>query len=112
MTEFQVVTGAFGYTGRYIAQHLLQRGERVRTLTRRPNPSNLFAGQLEIAPFNFDKPDELAKSLTGATTLYNTYWVRNEDAQTTFAQAVRNSRTLIHAAEQAGVRRIVHISVS
>src|SRR5438552_6278682 len=112
MAGFQVVTGAFGYTGRYITQCLLERGEQVLTLTRRPNPSNLFDGQVRVAPFNFDQPAELAKSLAGATTLYNTYWVRNEREDTTFAQAVRNSQTLIHAAEQAGVRRIVHISIT
>ena len=27
-----VVTGAYGYTGRYLAQHLLQAGRSVRTL--------------------------------------------------------------------------------
>ena len=98
MAGFQVVTGAFGYTGRYITQCLLERGEQVLTLTRRPNPSNLFDGQVRVAPFNFDQPAELAKSLAGATTLYNTYWVRNEQGETTFAQA--------------GVRRIVHISIT
>ena len=112
MTGFQVVTGAFGYTGRYITQRLLQCGESVLTLTRRPNPSNLFEGQVRVAPFDFDQPAALAQSLAGATTLYNTYWVRNEQGDTTFAQAVRNSQMLIHAAEQAGVRRIVHISIT
>ncbi|TMC59791.1 MAG: SDR family oxidoreductase, partial [Chloroflexi bacterium] len=56
MAGFQVVTGAFGYTGRYITQQLLKRGERVLTLTRRSNLSNLFDGQVEVAPFDFDKP--------------------------------------------------------
>ena len=33
-----VVTGAFGYTGRYVARRLLNDGVRVRTLTRNPRP--------------------------------------------------------------------------
>jgi nucleoside-diphosphate-sugar epimerase len=31
--EFDVVTGAFGYTGKYLARRLAARGRRVRTLT-------------------------------------------------------------------------------
>ena len=34
--ELSVVTGAFGYTGRYIARRLLADGERVRTITGHP----------------------------------------------------------------------------
>ena len=35
--ERHVVTGAFGYSGRYIAERLLQAGKHVRTLTNSPN---------------------------------------------------------------------------
>ncbi|MCH7849799.1 MAG: epimerase, partial [Planctomycetes bacterium] len=31
--SFDVVTGAFGFTGRYIARRVLAIGRRVRTLT-------------------------------------------------------------------------------
>ena len=31
--ELHVVTGAFGYSGKYIATRLLAEGRRVRTLT-------------------------------------------------------------------------------
>jgi len=67
---------------------------------------------VEVFPFNFDKPGELAKSLEGVDTLYNTYWVRFPRGGVTFELAVQNTRSLIRTAEQAGVRRIVHISVT
>ena len=111
-TEVNVVTGAFSHTGKYIAQRLLSMGERVRTLTGRPDHENPFGGQVEAFPFNFDKPGELTDSLRGATTLYNTYWVRFPHGQVTFDRAVENSKTLITAAEEAGIRRIVHISIT
>ena len=104
-----VVTGAFGFSGKYIAAGLLAAGERVRTLTNRAGGEG--AG-IEVAPINFADPRQLAKSLEGATTLYNTYWVRFPRGQDTHERAVINTRTLIRAAEQAGVRRIVQISVS
>ncbi len=105
-----VVTGAFSYTGRHIAEALLERGRAVRTLTRKPAPSHPLASQVETRPFVFD--DSLVESLRGADTLYNTYWVRFERGETTFARAVENTRTLFRAAKEAGVRRVVHISVA
>lgn len=110
--ELNVVTGAFGYTGKYITSRLLSMGKRVRTLTGHPNNQNPFDNQVSVAPFNFDNKSELIKSLQGATTLYNTYWVRFSYGQVTFDKAVENTKVLIKAAEEASVRRIVHISIA
>jgi len=110
--ESNLVTGAFSYTGKYITQHLLSVGEKVRTLTARPEHENPFGLQVEACPFNFDKPRELVNSLRGAKTLYNTYWVRYPHGHITFDKAVENNKTLIQAAEEAGIRRIVHISIT
>jgi len=105
-----VVTGAFSFTGRYVAEGLLARGRRVRTLTRQRHPSHPLASKIEAAQLRFD--DSLVESLSGADTLYNTYWVRLERGQTTFARAVENTTRLVDAAGRAGVRRLVHISVA
>ncbi|MBP7746265.1 MAG: NAD(P)H-binding protein [Phycisphaerae bacterium] len=110
--EFDVVTGAFGYTGRYIAAQLLERGRDVLTLTGHPERPNPFGARVRVAPFGFDRPDELTARLAGAARLYNTYWVRFAHGATTFAQAIANTKTLVRAAEAAGVRRIVHISIT
>ena len=107
-----MVTGAFSYTGRYITQRLLSMGERVRTITEHPNRENSVGYQVSASPFNFNNPSQLTESLRGATTLYNTYWVRFSHGQVTFDKAVKNTKTLIRAAEEAGVRRIVHISIT
>lgn len=114
---FDVVTGAFGYTGRYIARQLLAAGRRpVRTLTGRPAAAiaaaDPFGGRVAALPFNFDRPELLAESLRGADTLYNTYWVRFDAGDITFDRAVANSRILFQAAAAAGVRRLVHISIT
>lgn len=107
-----VVTGAFSFTGKYIARRLLERGERVRTLTGHPDRPDPFGGQVEVAPLAFDDPEALRRALSGAATLYNTYWIRFEYRGLTFAGAVRNCRTLFEAARAAGVERIVHISIA
>jgi len=43
--------------------------------------------------------------------LYNTYWVRFNHASFKHALAVENSLRLFEAAQKAGVRRVVHISI-
>jgi uncharacterized protein YbjT (DUF2867 family) len=110
--EVDVVTGAFGYTGKYITRRLLAMGRRVRTLTGHPERGAAFNGDIEVAPLQFDRPAELVESLRGASTLYNTYWVRFSKGKVTYEKAVENTRILIAAARGAGVRRIVHLSIT
>jgi len=74
--ELHVVTGAFGYSGKYIAARLLARGHRVRTLTNSGTRGNSFGGKVGVHPLAFDRPQALTDSLRGASVLYNTYWVR------------------------------------
>ena len=110
--ELNIVTGAFGYTGKYITRKLLSIGKRVKTLTGHPDRPNPFGNQVSVAPFHFDNPAELTMALQGATTLYNTYWVRFPYRQITYDKAVNNIKVLINAAKEAGIRRIVHISIT
>jgi uncharacterized protein YbjT (DUF2867 family) len=54
----------------------------------------------------------LAASLRGARTLFNTYWVRFARGQVSHETAVAQSRVLFQAAAEAGVPRVVHISIT
>ena len=110
--QSHVVTGGFGYSGKYIAHRLLAQGHEVRTLTnslRKPNP---FGGRVQAFPFYFDQPDKLVDSLRGAKVLYNTYWVRFNHKTFAHETAVANTLTLFNAAKEAGVERIVHVSIT
>ena len=107
-----VVTGAFGYTGRFIASRLLDAGHDVRTLTGHPGRRDPFGGKLDVARYAFGDRRAMAAALRGCDVLYNTYWVRFARRGTSFEQAIGNSRALIRAAADAGVRRVVHISIT
>ncbi len=111
-TGLDVVTGALSYSGKYITTRLLASGRRVRTITGHPGHRNPFGEAVDIIPMRFDDPLELRRSLEGATTLYNTYWVRFPYRGVGYRDAVRNSKTLFMAAEEAGVRRVVHVSIT
>ncbi len=107
--SFDVVTGAFSYTGRAIAERLLAGGREVRTLSRSPAPPG---SAIASAPLQFADPAALADFLRGADVLYNTYWIRFPHGETTYERAVANTRVLLAAAVRAGVRRFVHLSVT
>jgi len=109
---FDVVTGAFSYTGRYIARRLLLQERRVRTLTNHPTRPGAEDIKVDVAPLQFTDRAALVESLRGADVLYNTYWVRFRRGRMGFGDAIANTRTLVGAAAEAGVRKIVHISVS
>jgi nucleoside-diphosphate-sugar epimerase len=108
--EIDIVTGAFSYTGSYIAERLVREDRKVRTLTRRPRPEGTRQN-IEVVPYRWDR-QSLVKALMGTETLYNTYWIRLARGQTTFDEAVNNSRLLFEAAKEAGLKRIVHVSVT
>jgi uncharacterized protein YbjT (DUF2867 family) len=109
---FDVVTGAFSFTGRFIARRLLADGRRVRTLTNHPHRPGTEDLDVDVAPLQFTDRAALVESFRGADVFYNTYWVRFRHAGLGFGDAVVNTRTLMSAAAEAGVRKVVHISVS
>jgi uncharacterized protein YbjT (DUF2867 family) len=106
------VTGSFSYSGKYITQRLLARGEEVITLTGHPNRPDPFHGKVKPFPLDFNDERGLAGSLKGADVFVNTYWVRFDQGSNTQPRAVENTRKLVHAAKAAGVKRIVHISIT
>jgi NADH dehydrogenase len=107
-----VITGAYGYSGKYMARRLLARGESVCTLTNSMHRQHEFGSCVPAFPLCFDDPLRLAESMKGAKVLYNTYWVRFDHSDFTHESAVRNTRILFDAARQAGVERIVHVSIT
>jgi len=114
MSELHVVTGAFGYSGKYITARLLAAGVRVRTLTNSTQRANPFRQNVEVRPFNFDDQAALIESLRGVSVLFNTYWIRFNTKEPGFQHsvAVENTLKLFAAAKQAGVPRIVHTSIT
>jgi uncharacterized protein YbjT (DUF2867 family) len=106
-----VVTGAFSYPGAAITSELQATGHRVRTLTGHPDRARTGT-EVDVRPLNFDDPAELTRSMHGAHTLYNTYWVRYAHGHLDHDAAVANSRTLFEAAADAGIQRIVHVSIT
>jgi uncharacterized protein YbjT (DUF2867 family) len=108
MSQTDLVTGAYGYSGTYLRRRLETAGHTVRTLTDHP-PAD---ADIEVFPFAFDDEGALEAAFDGVTTFYNTYWTRYEPSGTSHLQAVTNSAKLLRAAARAGVERVVHLSIT
>jgi len=107
-----VVTGAFGYIGKYIARTLLSSGNKVKTITTHTQKENPFENQVKAYPYHFDAPDLLIQNLKGCDTLFNTYWVRFTYGKCSFEKALENTKILFECAKKAEIKKIVHISVT
>jgi NADH dehydrogenase len=106
------VTGAFGFTGRALAEALLAAGHDVVTLSRRAGEGDALRARLAaVEPLDFGQPAALEAALAGVEALYNTYWMRFPRDGRTFDDAIAESVVLFEAARRAGVRRLVHVSV-
>ncbi len=110
--KHNIVTGALSYSGKYITKILLEKNEKVRTFTGHPQRRDPFEGKIDIRPYSFDDPKRMVKDLEGIDVVYNTYWVRFNHGSTTYGQAVANTQNMIWAAQEAGVSRFVHVSIS
>lgn len=107
------ITGVLGYSGRYIAAEAVRRGYRVIGLTnsadRLPNPQGY-----ELRPLPWSSEENV---LEGVDVLINTYWVRfsyagKGHAAFSHATAVENTKKLFAAAKAAGVKRLIHTSIT
>jgi NADH dehydrogenase len=110
-TGLDLVTGAFSYSGQAISGRLLARGRAVRTVTGHPeratqNPS------IEAYSLDFGDRRRLVEAMQGVTVFYNTYWVRFSHRDVNHDRAVAQSVMLFEAARQAGVQRVVHVSIT
>ncbi len=84
----------------------------MRSLTGHPDRPDPFGGRVEVRRFEFEDPARLRAALADVQVLYNTYWVRFAHGETDHALAVERSRRLLRAAAQAGVERVVHVSIT
>jgi uncharacterized protein YbjT (DUF2867 family) len=111
VTNRVAITGAFGFTGRALTTRLLDAGHDVITFTRRSGVGDPLARRLSVRPFDVSRPAELAAAMADVETLYNTHWLRFPRDGSTFEGAVARSAALLAAAREAGVRRVVQVSV-
>jgi uncharacterized protein YbjT (DUF2867 family) len=97
-----LVTGATGRVGRHVVDQLVQRGAKVRVLTRDPAKANVPAG-VEVAQGDLLDIDAMRSAFKGVSTLFLLNAVTGDE----FTQAI----ITLNLARESGVERVVYLSV-
>lgn len=97
-----LVTAATGRVGRHVVDQLVQRGAKVRVLTRDPSKANFPTG-VEVAQGDLLDVDGLRAAFEGVSTLFLLNAVTGDE----FTQAI----ITLNIAREAGVERVVYLSV-
>ncbi len=108
-----LITGATGFLGRNLCEHLAGAGYPLRALVR-PGSDTAFLEQLdvELAPGDVTDPASLRAAMQGCrqvvhTAAYFRFWGPPEPFIDTNFMGTRN---MLEAAAAAGIRKFVHIS--
>jgi uncharacterized protein YbjT (DUF2867 family) len=93
-----------------VTERLLPR-HTVRSLTSHPQ-KNRFGERVRSILYDFERPERMDEAFEGADAFVHSYYIRFPHAGDTFERAVARAGVLFERARRAGVRRIVHVSVS
>ena len=111
-----MVTGGSGFVGCNLVAELLDRGCWVRSFDRVPSPMPAHR-RLETVVGDICDVDSVAAAVDGVETVFHTAAlielmggrsVTEEYRRRSFAVNVDGTRNLVHAAQQAGVKRFVY----
>ena len=105
-----LVSGATGNQGGAVVRALLERGYKVRALTRHPEAlkaQKLAALGVEVIQGDLNDPSSLAPAVAGAYGVFSVqdFWEHGREGE------IRQGKNLADAAQAAGVKHFVYTSV-
>jgi dihydroflavonol-4-reductase len=112
--DIALITGASGFVGSAVAQLLAERGFQVRALARGTSPrGNLEALDVTIVEGDMREPADMRRAMRDARYVFHVaadyrLWAR--DTEEIVRNNVRGTRTVMEAANDAGVERVVYTS--
>jgi nucleoside-diphosphate-sugar epimerase len=108
-----VITGATGFLGSYVAEQLVERGEYVRALVRpTSNTAILRTLGVELVEGDLGKPNTLPRAVEGADIVYHcAARVGDWGPWSAFkSETLDATANLLGACQNAGVGRVLHVS--
>jgi dihydroflavonol-4-reductase len=108
------VTGATGFVGSHVAQLLSEQGATLRLLVRPTSRTeNIAALKADLVTGDLRDPASLKKAIQGCDFVFHVaadyrLWVRDPDEM--YRSNVEGTRSIIRAAQEAGVRRVIYTS--
>lgn len=110
-----LVTGSTGFIGSHLCQALVEEGHEVLAFHRSTSTLRMLEGlDVQHAVGDLTRPETLAAALQGVEVVFHTAAMLGEsdDPGRMYAVTVEGTRSLLQAAQQAGVRRVVHTSTA
>ena len=108
-----LVTGATGYVGGRLVPRLLEAGYRVRVLVRSPQRLSEvpWRDQIEVVKGDLLNSETLEEAFTGIDVAYYLVHSMNTAAESVSFESLeeRSATNFAHAAQEAGVSRIVYL---
>jgi NADH dehydrogenase len=104
--------GGGGFIGRYVAQALFARGQRVRIVERDPRRAYFLKplaglGQVQFAAADVTRADAVARAALGSDAVINLVGILKGDFDAVHRQGARN---VAEAAAAANAEALVHVS--
>lgn len=109
-----LITGATGFVGSHVAQLLNAEGANLRLLVRSTSRTENIADlKAEHVLGDLRDPDSLKKAMQGCEFVFHVaadyrLWVR--DPEEMYRSNVEGTRSIIRAAQETGVRRVIYTS--
>src|SRR5690349_9079346 len=103
------ITGAAGFIGHHLAQHLLDHGHKVVLVTREGSRASGLVGRanVSVAAVGLDDADRLATAFLGCEAVAHCAGINRELGTQTYQRVhVEGTRNVVCAAQRAGVRRL------
>src|SRR5437762_6536835 len=108
------VTGATGFVGSHVAALLAEQGADLRLLVRQSsNLQNIASLKAEQVPGDLLDTGSLRRGMEGCEFVFHVaadyrLWVR--DPQAMYRANVEGTRSILRAAQESGVRRVIYTS--
>ena len=104
-----LVTGGTGFVGGHVVASLRRAGKRVRCLVRDVRSAERLAG-CELVEGDMTHPATLRGAVDGADAVVHLVAIRQGKDEAFERIMSQGTRDLVAAAEEAGIRRFVHMS--
>lgn len=105
----ELVIGGTGFIGRYLTEKLVEKGKRVRVISRgTANPFYHLGDKVEITPVSSSDPKELIEAMRGIETTYHLGRATESTWQGYLENDVEVTRRIGQAAVAAGVGVFVY----
>lgn len=107
-----LVTGSTGFIGAQLCRALVERGHKVRAFHRATSNLRLIADlEVEHAIGDLTLPDTVQAAMQGTEVVFHAAaQLGGDEPGRMYTVTVEGTRTVLQAALEAGVRRVVHTS--